>query len=179
MKTYSFLIAALLLFAACQSQQQKEAKALGGNLQTAVAQNSPGSIPTSPNGYYMKCKVDGKDWEAVSMMPISVANRVIGNVGGGGYIGIGSLDGKEQPGAIFTIGDGNGADAYFPNDKTLIDKDDNVILMDISLGKIKITKVDGEWMEGRFYFTKSSSTSDKKIVITDGVFRVGWQPVQH
>ncbi|HEY5464969.1 MAG TPA: hypothetical protein VIJ95_17030 [Hanamia sp.] len=179
MKSYSFLIAALLLFAACQSQQQKEAKALAGNLQTAVAQNSPGSIPTSSNGYYMKCKVDGKDWEAVSMMPISVANRVIGNVGDGGYIGIGRLDGKEQPEAIFTIGEVNGADAYFPNDKTLIDKDGNVILMDKSEGKIKITKVDGEWMEGRFFFTKSSSTSDKKIVVTDGVFRVGWQTVQH
>jgi hypothetical protein len=178
MKTYSFLIAALCIFSACQSQQQKEAKALAGDLQTTMAQTKPGSIPTSANGYYMKCKVDGKDWEAVSMMPVSVANRVIGNMADGGYIGIGSLDGKEQPEAIFTIGDGNGADVYFPNDKTLIDKDGNVILMDKSAGKIKITKVDGGWMEGRFYFTKSSSTNDKKIVVTDGVFRVNWQPVQ-
>ena len=39
-------------------------------------------------------------------------------------------------------------------------------------GEMEITKVDGDWAEGKFYFTGSSSRSKKTIEVTDGFFRI-------
>jgi len=35
-------------------------------------------------------------------------------------------------------------------------------------GEMEITKVDGEWAEGKFFFTSSINDTNKIVVITEG-----------
>ncbi len=34
-----------------------------------MEENTPGAIATSENGYFMKAKIDGKEWVASRMVP--------------------------------------------------------------------------------------------------------------
>jgi hypothetical protein len=157
----SLLILFLFALCACQSKQQ-QAQKMAGDIQNMVKANSPGSIPTSATGYTMKAKIDGKDWTAVSMMPVEGIDRVIGYVGDGGYIGLG-VSQRVHAGQELHIGDGNAADLYIVGGQDLLDK---------TKGLINITKQDGQWLEGTFSFTAASSQSSKVITVTDGVFRL-------
>ena len=52
-------------------------------IQQATNENSPGSVPTSTDGFYMKAKMDGKEWVASSMDIIdNDSYRIIGNLNG-------------------------------------------------------------------------------------------------
>lgn len=172
MKRYALLLVSAASLFACNGQQSKDAKKVAEGIQTTMKEHTPGSIATSASGYSMKCKIDGKEWVAVSMMPIEGIDRVIGYIEDGGYIGIPGITKNIQQGSTFTLGKTYNADLNIVDDKTLVDKDGNVILLDIQNGKCEITKRDGEWIEGTFYFTAGSSKSDKKIAVTEGTFRV-------
>ncbi|MDN5284531.1 MAG: hypothetical protein JWR38_805 [Mucilaginibacter sp.] len=172
MKRFLLLLIFICTLFACNGQQRGDAKKLAKGIQTLRKENTPGSIATSATGYYMKCKIDGKDWVAVSMLPLKVDNRVLGYNAAGDYIGIPGITQNIQPGYKYTVGKTKGIDLYIENDKSLIDKNGDVILLDKEIGKVEITKRDGEWVEGTFYFTASSSAHDKKKVVTEGVFRV-------
>ena len=39
-------------------------------------------------------------------------------------------------------------------------------------GEMEITKVDGDWAEGKFFITGSKTDSDKTVEVTDGFFRI-------
>ena len=157
----TLLIGFLCALCACQSKQQQAQKA-AGDIQNMIKSNSPGSIPTSATGYSMKAKIDGKDWTAVSMMPVEGIDRVIGYIGDGGYIGLG-VSKRVHAGQVLHIGDGNAADLYIVGGQDLLDK---------TKGLINITQQDGQWLEGTFSFTAASSQSSKVITVTDGVFRL-------
>jgi len=163
MKRFSMLLLLIYTLSACHSRQQQEAEKVAGGIQNMVKENSPGSIATSATGYYMKAKIDGKDWAAVSMMPIEGIDRVIGYTRDGGYIGLG-VSPKVHTDQKLTIGEARGADLYIVNGGDA--------LLDKTNGVINITKQDGQWLEGTFSFTAASSQSPKVITVTDGEFRL-------
>ena len=166
----ALLLVFICVLSACNGQQS-DAKKVKDEIQATMKAHTPGSIATSATGYFMKAKIDGKDWAAVSMMPIEGIDRAIGYTGDGGYISLPGIKKTRPQGYILTLGEAYGADIYIVGDKSLIDKDGNAILLDKQEGKIEITKRDGEWIEGRFYFTATSSKSDKKKQVTEGYFR--------
>lgn len=170
MNRSSLLLVFTCVLSACNGQQS-DAKKLKNDIQATMKEHTPGSIATSATGYYMKAKIDGKDWEAVSMMPTEGIDRAIGYSEDGSYISLPGITKTVQQGFKLTLGKTYGADIYIKDDKSLIDKDGNVILLDKQNGKIEITKRDGEWIEGTFYFTASSSKFDKKKQVTEGYFR--------
>ncbi|CAL1519014.1 hypothetical protein [Chitinophaga sp. MM2321] len=172
MKPFSLLPVFICTLLACNGQQKSNAEKVKNDIQTTMKEHTPGTVATSASGYYMKAKIDGKDWVAVSMRPIEGINRALGYTEDGGYIGIPGITKKSQEGLKLTLGGEYGADIYLPNDKTLIDKDGNVILLDKESGAVAITKRDGEWIEGTFHFIAASSKSDKKVQITEGSFRI-------
>jgi len=169
MNRFSLLLALTCALSACNGQQN-DAKKVKKDIGTTLKEHTPGTIATSAAGYYMKAKIDGKDWEATSMMPIKGIDRAIGYSDNGDYISIPGIVMPRQEGYKITLGESYGVDINM-KDKSFVDKDGNVILLDKQVGKVEVTKRDGDWLEGKFYFTAYSSKSDKKIQVTEGSFR--------
>ncbi len=49
---------------------------------------------------------------------------------------------------------------------------DDPALISGQAGEVEITRLDDQWLEGTFHFTATSGSSDKKVEVTDGRFRV-------
>jgi hypothetical protein len=124
----------------------------------------PGTIPTKADGYTMRAKIAGKEWTAVSMMPLPVADRVIG-YRGDAYIGFALKARDAKAGAHIAFSDNNAADLSIQGDSAAWGG---------RAGEMVITKADAQWIEGTFRFTATSqsSGSSKKVEVTDGFFRV-------
>ena len=79
--TILILVMATMLFS-CGGNQSK-AEEMAKLIQQAANKNSPGSVPTSTSGFYMKAKMDGKEWVAASMdIMDEEASKIIGNYNG-------------------------------------------------------------------------------------------------
>jgi hypothetical protein len=168
MKQVLFIFCTALLLVAvtgcnnAQTDAVKQAEAI----QQTVKENSPGSIPTSESGYYMKAKIDGKQWTASHMMPDDNASSNYKRIQG-------ENDGDNMDFQLWKRGVEVGKKIPFTEDHAA-----NLSLKDIPAffggrsGYVEIIKMDDQWLEGTFQFTATSSGSDKKIEITDGHFRV-------
>jgi hypothetical protein len=164
MKQLSLLLAfTCTLLAACNGQQN-DAKKLSDGIQNLRKELTPGSIATSANGYYMKCKIDGKDWEAYSIMPPDVAGLIVGD-NNGESIGLPYYDRRNFL-ALKKRKFGGG------HDNVDMRLHDDVVLWSSKSGEMEITKVDDQWAEGTFSFIAGSSQSDKTLAVTNGVFRI-------
>ncbi len=140
------------------SQAPKKAK----ELQTAIKDMMPGSIATSADGYTMKAKINGKQWTADSMMPAVAAGRIVG-YHNGEYIGL-PFDIRDMVvGNKITFGEDNATDLM---------TNDVVGMWGGRKGEMEITKVDDKYAEGTFYFTGSTSSTNKTMDVTEGFFRV-------
>ena len=73
-----FRIAFSILLLSCNSTQNDAAKQ-AQEIQNAVKQNSPLSIPTSPDGITLTAKIDGKEWKATGIMPPDRAGLIVGS----------------------------------------------------------------------------------------------------
>lgn len=162
MKLSLLLIIIICALSACKNQQQKDAEKLMEQIQTTVKQNTPGTIATTNDGYMMKAKLDGKDWEAGSMMPPDAAGRIIG-YNDGEYIGL-SYERRE-----LVVGK---KIVFSENDAADLATNDDIGMWSGKKGEMEITKVDDNWAEGKFFFTGSSSRSSETIEVTDGFFRI-------
>lgn len=134
-------------------------------IQKPVNGNTPGTIATSASGYNMTAKIDGKDWSASHMMPVT---------GSGSYIYVMGEDGGNNMNfQLSKNGLAAGKKIEFSENHAA-----NLNLEDVSAffggysGYAEITKMDEQWMEGTFQFTASSSGTDRKVNVTDGRFRV-------
>lgn len=124
----------------------------------------PGTVPTSNGGWTLTAKVDGKPWTASSIMPPAKAGSIVGYIGEQSYLGVPSFDKRyAKVGKKKVIGDSHSADMWFKGDETFYNKHE---------GTIEITKVNGDWVEGTFSFTGTSDNTGKKMVVSDGFFRV-------
>jgi hypothetical protein len=153
---------ALLFF--CQSQAQNTPKEQADKTQAAIKASIPGAVATTPTGYTMRAKIDGKNWVAASMMPPDVAGRIIGDIGKD-YIGLPYDKDKRN----MKVGK-----------KTVFSEDEAVDLATSEVGGIwggrkgemEITKVSQDWVEGKFFFTATSTRNSQKREVTEGFFRI-------
>ena len=164
MKTTFFIsmIAALLFMTvSCNnssSHMQKEAK----ELKSAIKEMMPGTIATSTDGYSMKAVINGSPWTADAMMPPNAAGRIVGYYN------------EESIGLPYDVRDmvvGNKI-VFGENNAVDLMTNDDVGMWGGRKGEMEITKIDGNYAEGKFHFTGSTSSSDKTIEVTDGFFRI-------
>jgi hypothetical protein len=168
MKYVTILVTTVCLLAACKSKQQQDAEKLMEQIQTTVKANSPGTIATSENGYYMKAKIDGKEWIASAMFPVDNSDsRRIQGENNGEMIGFYCWMRGLEPGKKIEFSEDHAADLY---------TNDDVGIWGGRKGEITITKIDDQVLEGQFHFTASTSRSTKTLEVTDGIFRVPRTP---
>lgn len=161
MKKHSlFVIAVTILLAGCKSKAENDAAQTANDIQTIVKQNTPGTVPTSSDGFTMKAKINGKDWQATAMMPPEKPGRIIGYVDKD-YISF-PYDRRDiVVGEKTKFGENYGVDLFMM---------DNI--WGAKTGEMEITKVDDKSAEGKFHFTATGLDSDKKLDVTDGFFRI-------
>ncbi len=70
----SFSLIIAILFSSC-GNSQSGAVEKAKQVQSAIQENRPGTVPTQQNGWTMKAKINGKNWVAASMMPPEAAGR--------------------------------------------------------------------------------------------------------
>ena len=161
MKKIIIALFILFLFAKCNSTKT-ETKKEAEQAKTSVTQNpSDDVVFTSITGYYMKAKIDGKEW---------VANRIIHD---------------EDAKTVTIIGDDNTTLINFLVPLEGLKAGDKIAFNDIHSatlsiedkatfagmqGAITITKIDNAVLEGGFYFT--AITGAKKLQVTEGVFSI-------
>lgn len=168
MNYLTILVTTVCLLSACKNKQQSDAEKVMENIQATVKANSPGTIATSENGYYMKAKIDGKEWIASAMLPAdnSDSRRIHGENNGesiGFYVWMRGL----EPGKKIAFAEGNAVDLF---------TNDDVGIWGGTKGEMTITKIDDQVIEGQFHFTASTSRSAKTLEVTDGVFRMPSTP---
>ena len=169
MKHFSLVIITTLLsfiFLSCGEPSPSHAKELSGQIKQAVRENSPGTIATSEGGYFMKAKIDGRQWIASHMMPDEDINsnyiRIHGE-NGGDYMNF----------QLWKKGIKSGKKFPFDHDHASnlsLEKDAG--FWEGTSGEIEITKLDGKWMEGKFAYKATSGISTNTIKVTEGFFRV-------
>jgi hypothetical protein len=161
-KIISLIIITVVLYS-CGNSSENKTVTEANQLAAAIKQMQPGGIPTTAGGWTMTAKFDGKDWEANSLMPPKVAGRIIGD-NNGVSISL-PYDRREMKlGYKNKISHNNAVDIFTKDD---------VAIWGGYAGEMEITKVDGDWVEGKFFVTGSGgSANDKKLEITDGFFRI-------
>lgn len=161
-QTFFILSIALSIIVLSCNNAQNDAVKQAQQVQSAIKENTPGSIPTSADGYSMKAKINGKDWVADAVMPPEAAGRIIGYYKGE-WIGLPYDRRYLIVGKKITFGENNAAD---------MSTNDDVGLWGGRKGEMEITKMDEKSAEGTFHFTASTSRSDITLEITDGFFRI-------
>lgn len=148
----------------CKSQSQNEAEKTATDIQSMVKANSPGTQPTTADGFMMTAKIDGKEWNANAMYPPEVAGKVFGE-NNGESISLPYYDRRSFLARTNTIlGDGGSAAELHLND--------DIALYTGTKGTMEITKSDDNMAEGKFSFTAKGFQSDKTVEVTDGFFRI-------
>jgi hypothetical protein len=159
MKLLFIVVMVLPFFTACNSQKKPLDKAK--EVQAAITQARPGTMPTKEGSWMMVAKINGKAWVAASVMPPEAAGRIVG-YHNKEYIGLPYNKQYIKVGKKIALGEEEAADIFFTG----------VGLATTNKGQIEITKVEEGWAEGKFYFTETINGTDKVIEITDGFFRI-------
>lgn len=157
-QTISILFIAAIL-SSCGNSDQAKAVEQAKQIQSAI---QPGTTATTADGYMMTAKLDGKEWNAASMMPPDAASRIIG-YSGEEYIGLPYDKRYLSEGYKITFTENQAAD---------LSTNDDPGMYGGRKGEMEITKVGDNWVEGKFYFTGTTHSSDKKVEVTDGFFRI-------
>jgi hypothetical protein len=144
-----------------RSEAQKQSELI----QTTLKENSPGSISTSKDGYYLSAKLDGKEWSANAMMADNSASsniKMIHAEGGDDVIKLQLYKPRIVVGKKVAFNEQSPANLFTADGA----------MYSGNTGEIEITKVDDQWIEGSFHFTATTSSSNAKVEVTDGRFRV-------
>ncbi len=158
---YIIAVFACVLIPGCKGSSQSDAKDLANGIQNSVKEHTPGTLPTSADGYYMKATINGKEWVASEMMPPDRPSRIIG------YHNNESISlPYDRRGMIV------GNKTNFKNSAVDIFLNDDVGIWGGHVGEMEITKVDEKSAEGKFYLTADGLQTDKKLEVTDGSFRI-------
>ena len=147
----------------CNSQTENNATKQAGDIQNMVKANSSGYIPTTAE-YYLKAKINGKEWVAEEMMASDKAGRIVGQLKG---------DNSEMISLPFELRyTKDSALTNFTNNAVDIFTKGEVGIWGGRQGEMMFTKVGDNYAEGKFYVTAFDEATNKKLVITDGVFRI-------
>jgi hypothetical protein len=170
MKQVLSILIMTAMLSSCGNSAQDKAISDAKEVASALQEMRPGSIPTTAGGWTMTAKFDGKDWSANSIMPLETTGRIFGDNNG---VSISfPYDRREM-----TLGYKNKFSDH--NAVDIFTKDD-VAIWGGYAGEMEITKVDGEWVEGKFNVTgTTSSDPGKKVEVTDGFFRVSLDRKYH
>ncbi|MEO6868954.1 MAG: hypothetical protein ABI168_04875 [Ginsengibacter sp.] len=159
--TFAALISLFVISVfSCNSQGKTDAEKQAGDITSMVQANSSGYTSTSEE-YYVKAKINGKDW---------AADELLVNDGGG-------IVGQTKGGEHFTLPfelryARDGEITNFKNHAVDIYMNDDIKMWGGHQGEMMFTKVGGNYAEGKFYLTGTATGSDKQLVVTDGVFRI-------
>lgn len=164
---FIFSISLLILpFTGCNNAARSEAQQQADLIQKTMKENTPGAIATSETGYYMKAKIDGKEWSATHMVPDNderSSMKMIRGENDGDNINFQLWKQGVEVGKKRSFSETNAAGIFIADDPELISG---------QTGEVEITKLDEQWLEGTFHFTATSGSSNKKVEVTDGRFRV-------
>ena len=163
MKLSILSLALLLIISSCNGQTSAKDKAAAVKKAIDDAPR-PGTMATTTGGWTMTATVDGKAWKAGSIMPPAAAGRIIGYFGKTNYIGLPAFEKRyAKVGSKRDFSKEQGVD--------ILQEGENSVYQ-ISTGSMEITKMNGDWAEGTFHFTLSTTDGSKKVTVTDGFLRV-------
>ena len=146
------------------SSAQNDAVKQAEQIQKTVKANTPGTVPTSESGYYMKAKINGKDWVAKDMLPNNNEDtRPIFGEADGEKISFTIWMQHPKEGRKETFKEGNVAE---------LEGFEDIAVCDAKKGEAIVTKIDDHVIEGTFFMTGTSHESAKTIEVTDGFFRI-------
>ena len=156
----AFISILVIAAVSCNSQSKTDAEKQASDIQKMVKENSPGYTSTNAE-YYVKAKINGKDW---------AADEFLVNDGGG-------IVGQTKTGEHITLPfelryANEGAKTNFKNHGVDIFMNDEVKMWGGHQGEMIFTKVGDNYAEGKFYVTATGLDTDKQLTITDGVFRI-------
>jgi len=157
------ILSTLLLFllSSCNSQQT-EARKQAEVVKNAIIQARPGTMATKEGSWTMTARIAGKKWTASAIMPPAAAGRIVGYYQEES-IGLPYDIRYMVVGKIIKFHEGNAVDLM---------TNDDIGIWGGRKGEMEITKVEGDWAEGKFYFTGSTSRSTKTVEVTEGFFRI-------
>jgi len=111
---------------------------------------------------FLKAKINGKGWAATEMMPDKYVSEIL------------QISGSNGTSAI-----------WIQLNKPAAGKTENLIQTDlnhyadeqfnmymITSGKISVTKMNDQWVEGTFSFNATDKRSKKTVVVTEGSYKV-------
>ena len=168
MKQCPFVVTILFssVLVSCGGSSNHDAKQLTEQVKETTKKNSPGTVPTSEDSYFMKASIDGKPWIATYMMPDDDVNSSyvrINGENGGDYMNFQLWRKGIEPGKKFSFDQEHAANLSLERDAGFWGG---------TSGEVEITKLDGGWMEGKFAYKATSSSSTQTIEVADGFFRV-------
>lgn len=161
MKKFFYIPALVILFLIFSCNSQSDAQKKAGEISKAINQ-SPEGEKTSADDSYLKATIDGKKWAATKTGPRYGPESNYKLVSGETkditinfqlykpYTGMKRQFGADYEANFITD------DGFFSGKK----------------GEVTVTRADEKWIEGTFYFTASSSSSDKIYEVTNGSFKI-------
>jgi hypothetical protein len=159
-------LALLLIVAGCISS---EAEQTAQKIKETREANTPAAETPSENGIYLKATIDGKPWQAEKMIPDMDPNSSYKRIHGEkGEIMISFQLWKPQTGMKREFKEDYAAD-FFSEDGIFGGRK----------GEVIVTKADGQFIEGTFYFTATTMANNTKHEITNGSFRVAATPAEN
>ena len=161
-KVFLATIISILVVSAfsCNSQSKTDAKKQAVNITSMVQANSPGYTPASTN-YYIKAKINGKDWAADEFL-----------VDDGGGIAAQTKEGEHFNLPYELRYAKEGRITNLKNNVSNIYMNDDIKMWNGNQGEMMYTKVGDDYAEGKFYISATDISTGKQLKITDGVFRI-------
>lgn len=168
MKVCTPILFLFMIMASCESNPGGKNKIQQHNAKEGQA-IPPHFVSTSPTGYYLTAKINGKEWAAEAMM-INTNNtnpRIQGekdSVMMGFYLWLPGI----KKGSIINFSMYNAADFQTGSE---------IGIWRGTQGEITIKKIDEHVIEGTFYFMATAPSTEKTIAITSGYFRLPQAPL--
>jgi len=160
MKQILLLIIVASMLSSCGNESKSVSDAK--ELQSEIKKMQPGGTPTTEGGWTMTAKINGEKWAATSIISPKVAGRIAGE-GNDKTISLPYDRRGMVPGEKTTFSHNNAVDLM---------TNDDVAMWGGYTGAMEITKVDGNWAEGRFYVSANDDATGKSLEVTEGFFRI-------
>lgn len=161
MKIHIGLLFAMFTITVCKGQSNKALKDQQDVYKSLEDMKAKGLYPSTEGGWTMTALIDGKPWKATGVYSPALSSRITG-VYKESKISMPD-PARLTAGLKINFGEHNVVD-FSPVD--------NPDFWGSRSGQMEITKVTGDWAEGKFSFTATMRGSNQKIEVTNGFFRI-------